>query len=153
MYRSVRSHVREVRRTFPFDAIIGSFAYPDVVAASHLATDAGCPLIAIVLGSDINELARRTALRGQIREALLQASSVIAVSRELRDRVVGLGIPVDRIVVQRNGVDGERFVVRDRQEARRHLGVPEISLFLFCRKSGARKGTRFLIEALPAPRA
>jgi glycosyltransferase involved in cell wall biosynthesis len=149
LYRSVRSHVKNVRRTFPFDVIVGGFAYPDVVAASRLATDFGCPLVALVMGSDINDLAQRTELKGQIRGALLQASSVIAVSRGLRDRVVELGIPAERIVVQHNGVDGARFILRDRREARSRLGLPEtVSQICFVGNLVEEKGPDVLVEAI-----
>ena len=148
IYRSVRTHVEEMRSTFPFDVIVAAFAYPDGVAAARLAADAGCPLIAIVLGSDINELARRRVLQGQIRNALLQASTVIAVSDELRKRVAGLGIPANRIVVQRNGVDGQRFAVRDRHEARQQLGVPDDrALVCFVGNLVPEKGPDILLES------
>ena len=148
IYRSVRSHVEETRRAFPFDAIVAAFAYPDGVAAARLAADIGCPFIAVVLGSDINELARRPALQGQIRDALLQATTVIAVSAELRKRVAELGIPEDRIVVQRNGVDGHRFAVRDRQEARQQLGVSDSrALICFVGNLVPEKGPDILLES------
>ena len=149
MYRSVRSHVREVAREFPFDAIVGAFAYPDVVAAARLAQDAGCPLVALVAGSDMNELAQMPALRGLIREALLQASSVIAVSKGLRDKVVELGIPADRVVVQHNGVEGGRFIVRDRGSARRALGLPDSQpLVCYVGNLVVEKGPDVLLEAV-----
>ena len=149
MYQSVRSHVRKLHGEFPFDVIISVFAYPDVVAAARLAEDMSCPLVAIVVGSDMNELARMPALRGRIRGALLQASSVIAVSRGLRDKVVELGIPANRIVVQHNGVDGERFVIRDRLETRRGLGLPEdVPLVCCVGNLVPEKGPDILVEAV-----
>jgi glycosyltransferase involved in cell wall biosynthesis len=152
LYRSVRSHVQRIHRTFPFDVIVGAFAYPDVVAASCLARDAGCPFVALVMGSDIYDLAQRPALRGRIREALLQAASVVAVSGGLRDRLVELGIPAERIVVQHNGVDGRRFILRDRRESRRRLGLSETrSNVCFVGNLVAEKGPDILIEAIGSP--
>ena len=149
VYRSVRTHVAEIRKTFPFDAIVATFAYPDVVVGARLATDARCPLVAIVLGSDINVLAQRPSLRGPIRDALLQASNVISVSAGLRDRVIELGIPADRIVVQHNGVDGGRFILRDRNDARRRLGIDENrSQICFVGNLVPEKGPDVLVEAL-----
>jgi len=104
------------------------------------------------MGSDINDLAQRPALRGRIREALLQASSVLAVSRGLRDRLVELGIPAERIVVQHNGVDGQRFILRDRLESRRRLGLSEtLSNVCFVGNLVAEKGPDILIEAIGSP--
>ncbi|HUP39541.1 MAG TPA: hypothetical protein VM115_05445, partial [Vicinamibacterales bacterium] len=62
----MRSHVLARHQATPFAAIIGSFAYPDIVVAARLAADIGCPLVSLVLGSDINELASRPSLRPQI---------------------------------------------------------------------------------------
>lgn len=124
MYRSARRRVLELHRERPFDVILGAFAYPDVVAAAKLAEELNLPLVAFVLGSDMNELAQRPQLRDRIRAALLQASSVVAVSEGLRSRVLELGIPSDRAIVQHNGVDGECFRIRDRHDARRALGLP-----------------------------
>ena len=124
MYRSARALVRDLQRERPFDVILGAFAYPDVVAAGKLARELDLPLVALVLGSDVNELAQRPALRESIRTALLQASSVIAVSGALRSRVLELGVPADRAIVQHNGVDGQRFQIRDREAARKRLGIP-----------------------------
>jgi glycosyltransferase involved in cell wall biosynthesis len=124
MYRFGRARVIALNRERPFDVILGAFAYPDVVAASRLAEELNLPLVALVLGSDMNELAQKPELRDQIRVAFLRASSVVAVSGGLRSRVLELGIPPDRVIVQHNGVDGECFQIRDLQAARRTLGIP-----------------------------
>ena len=94
-------------------------------------------------------LAQRPSLRGPIRDALLQASNVISVSAGLRDRVIELGIPADSIVVQHNGVDGGRFILRDRGDARRRLGIDENrSQICFVGNLVPEKGPDVLVEAL-----
>ena len=123
MAGSLRSHICHLYGDFPFD-IIFAWAYPDAVAAAHLAREIGCPIVINVLGSDINEIARHPRLRKQITRALQQAQRTVAVSAALRERVVDLGIPPEKIVVQHNGVNGEQFTVRDRVEARCKLGLP-----------------------------
>src|SRR6185503_15639373 len=62
MAHSLEGHVRAVRQQFPFDVILAAWAYPDAVAAAYLAAQLGCPLVSMVLGSDINELARYAPL-------------------------------------------------------------------------------------------
>ena len=149
MYRSARRRVHELNRERPFDVILGAFAYPDVVAAAKLAQELNLPLVAFVLGSDMNELAQRPELRDQIRAALLQASSVVAVSEGLRSRVLELGIAPDRAIVQHNGVDGECFQVRDSHAARRTLGVPvHDRVICFVGNLVHEKGPDVLIEAV-----
>jgi glycosyltransferase involved in cell wall biosynthesis len=70
----------------------------------------------------------------------------------LRDKVAELGIPAERIVVQHNGVEGTRFVVRDRDDVRRQLGVPgSLPLVCFVGNLVPEKGPDVLIEAFGGP--
>jgi glycosyltransferase involved in cell wall biosynthesis len=149
MYRSARARVHELNKERRFDVILGAFAYPDVVAAARLAQEMDLPLVAFVLGSDMNELAQRPELRNQIRAALLQANSVVAVSAGLRSRVLELGVPPDRAIVQHNGVDGECFQIRDSHTARRTLGIPvDERVICFVGNLVHEKGPDVLIDAV-----
>ena len=148
LYLSARSHIRRLRETFHFDAVLGAFAYPDLVAAAHLASDNHCPLVGLVMGSDMNALARRRELREQIGSALTQASSVIALSAGLKERVVELGVPERRVIVQNNSVDGTRFAIRDQAADRRQLGLGDRYVVCFIGNLVPEKGPDVLIEAL-----
>jgi glycosyltransferase involved in cell wall biosynthesis len=149
LYRSVRSHVRALHRQTPFNVILGAFAFPNVVAAAHLANEFRCPLVALVMGSDMNVLARVPELREQIRWGLTRAGRVIAVSQALRQRVLELGIDTDRVIAQHNGVDGVRFVVRDRRTARSQLGVSsDAKIVCFVGNLAREKGPDVLLAAM-----
>jgi len=149
LYASVRSHVFSINRNRPVDIIVGVFAYPDVAVAARLARDLDVPLVAIVVGSDINDLALRPALRDQIRAGLLDAAYVVTVSAGLRDRVVELGIPPARVVVQLNGVEGHRFVIRERSLARSALGFRHNGkLLCFVGNIVREKGPDLLVDAI-----
>jgi glycosyltransferase involved in cell wall biosynthesis len=148
VHYSIRSHIRDVRRAFPFDVVLGAFAYPDGVVASRVAADAGCPYVVLVLGSDMNDLAQRPNLRGPIRDALSNAFRVVAVSEALRQRVIELGVPQQRTLVQYNGVDGDLFRIRDQRESRRELGLEESQrLVTFVGNLVYEKGPDVLVEA------
>lgn len=148
MYLSLAGPVRRLRAEFPFDAILAAWAYPDAVAAAHLARDWGCPLVTMVLGSDINETPKHPNLRRQIVWALGQSERIIAVSSALHDKVVELGIPTERVLVQRNGVDGQRFQVRDKMEARCDLGLAlDRSLVVYVGNFKQEKGVAVLVDA------
>ena len=149
LYLTARSHIRRLRETFPFDAILGAFAYPDLVAAAHLARDNRCPLVGLVMGSDINALARRPELKEQIGSALAQAYSVIALSAGLKERVVELGVPERHVLVQNNSVDGTRFAIRDQAAGRRQLGLETRHVVCFIGNLVPEKGPDVLIDALP----
>jgi len=123
MYNSLRCHVAQLRREFPFDIILAAFAYPDAVAAACIARDVGCPLVTNVLGSDVNVFGQRPILRRQMQWGFGRSQHIITVSKALKDVVIRLGTAPDKVSVRHNGVDGERFKVRDPGIARAQLGL------------------------------
>lgn len=154
MLRGVRNTVGRIRGEFPFDVILASWAYPDGAAAAELAREFSCPLVMNVLGSDINTLPEYPALRKQIRSALLQSTRIVTVSHALADRVVDLDVPRGQVVAQHNGVDGQRFCIRDRRQARRQLGLPERGpLIGYVGRLSPEKGVDVLLKAVQALRA
>jgi glycosyltransferase involved in cell wall biosynthesis len=149
MYLSMRPWIRELRREFPFDVIVGAWAYPDAVAASLLAREANVPLITAVLGSDVNEFPDLFGLRPQIRWGFKRAQRVLAVSRAIADRVVELGAPRERVLVQHNGVDGARFRIRNQAEARKSVGIEhDRPVIGYVGNIRPVKGSDVLIEAM-----
>ena len=149
LYRSLRSHIYALHRASPYDVVLAAFAYPDVVAASRLAEDLRLPLVALVMGSDMNDLAQRPRLRSHVREAFNRAARVIALSSALKDKVVELGISPDRVVVHHNGVDGVRFAIRDKTAARRQIGLPEQARVVsFVGNVVVEKGPDIFVEAV-----
>ena len=149
MYHSVRGVVGKLRKEFPFDAILASWAYPDAYAASLLAKEFGVPLVINVLGSDINALAKMPELRPQILEAIARSHRVISVSHALGKAVEELGVSPDKIVVQHNGVDGAKFKLQDRGEVRRRLGLPaDRKIIVYAGNWVPEKGVDVLAEAM-----
>lgn len=141
-------HMRAVHREFPFDAIVGSWAYPDAVAAVRFGKLFDVPVVNAVLGSDVNDLPSWITLRAQIVGALRASARVIAVSAALGERVVSLGVPRERVVVRRNGVNGEQFALRDKREARAKLGVrDDRKIIVYVGNIKREKATDVLIEA------
>lgn len=148
MALSLAGYIRRLRRDFPFDVLLAAWAYPDGAAAAQFARQADCPLVIMVLGSDINELAERPDLRPQLLAGLQRAQRIVAVSDALRDRLCGLGVPANRVLVQRNGVDGERFRLQDRQAARARLGLDTATRYLgYIGNFSPEKGCMTLLEA------
>jgi glycosyltransferase involved in cell wall biosynthesis len=137
----------------PFDVLLAAWAYPDTVAAALLARRLRVPMVTTVLGSDINDSPSLTGLRAQIVWGLRRAQRVIAVSQALADAVARLGVSAAQIVVQHNGVDGQRFTIRARQEVRARLDLPaDRKIVLFVGNLERSKGVDFLVEAAPALR-
>lgn len=120
---SLLSFLSRLRARFPFDLIDTHFAYPDGLAGVLLGRALRCPVVITLRGS-IVRLSTYPLHRPQLRFALRRAARVIAVSQSLKEAAVGLGIGPEKIRVVANGVDTTRFFPRDREAARRHLGLP-----------------------------
>jgi glycosyltransferase involved in cell wall biosynthesis len=147
MYLSVRSFIRRLRREWEFDAILGIWAYPDTYVAGLLARDSACPLVANVIGSDINELPNKPHMRPRVKAALDAAYRVIALSRAMQQRVVELGVASEKVLVQYNGVDGERFRLDSKGDSRRQLGYTGASpLICYVGNLQPEKGPDILIN-------
>ncbi len=121
MLVSLTRELERIAVEFLPDAVFGTWAFPDLVAAAALAGRWRLPLAAKVHGADINVFTYHPARRRKIVRALHQARLVLSVTDALKQRLVELGIPAEKVLVQRNGVDSERFRIRDRESARREL--------------------------------
>ena len=106
------------------DVVLGTWAYPDGVAAVALARLMGVPAVVKLHGSDMNMIAKLPGPRRLLRLALPRAARVVAVSRALADEARALGVEGDRLSIVMNGVDADLFRPRDRAAARRELGLP-----------------------------
>ncbi|MEQ1757834.1 MAG: glycosyltransferase [Vicinamibacterales bacterium] len=145
----VAPYVRRMHAARPFDVVLGVFAYPDLVAAAALADELRLPLVGFVLGSDINELGQWPSIRPQIQRALHRSHSIVSVSHGLKERVVELGVPADKVIVQHNGVEGDVFALRDRASVRAQLSVPPgRKLVCFVGNLLPEKGPDVLLDAL-----
>jgi teichuronic acid biosynthesis glycosyltransferase TuaC len=129
------------------DVVLGSWAYPDGFAAVIAARLLGVPAVVKLHGSDINVIAKLPGPRRLTAWALPRAARVVAVSKPLADEAVALGVARDRVAVVMNGVDGELFRPRDREAARRELGLPAGPLAVYVGNLKAEKGVVDLARA------
>jgi glycosyltransferase involved in cell wall biosynthesis len=148
--RSVRSTFERALSEFRPDLVFAPWAYPDGWAAVQLGHRAGLPVVIKVHGSDILRLAlhpRRS--RGTI-EALRGADAVVAVSHDLKERVVELGADPRRVRVVYDGIDSQLFHPGSRAAARAR-SAEELDLqgpvVLFIGNLLPVKGLDVLIEA------
>ena len=148
LYLALRGHVaRLIRAGGRFDVIDAQYYYPDGVAAAWLARDLGLPLVVTARGTDINLIPRLPGPRRLIVEAAHRAAASITVCSALKDALVGLGVPAERAVVLRNGVDLALFSPGCRAAARGRLGVRG-TVLLSVGHLIERKGHHLVIEAL-----
>jgi glycosyltransferase involved in cell wall biosynthesis len=125
MYASSLSLVRRLHGENTFDCIDAHFVYPDGFAAVRLGKHLGLPVVVSARGTDINVYPSFRLIRPMLRWTLANAAGAIAVSADLRNKMIALGIPEATIQVIANGVDTERFQPLDIKSARKQLGLPE----------------------------
>jgi teichuronic acid biosynthesis glycosyltransferase TuaC len=111
-----------------FDLIDAHYFYPDGVAAALLGSALDRPTVITARGTDINLIAKYRFPRRMIQWAAGRAAAVITVCAALKDALVALDVPAEKIAVLRNGVDLDRFRPVPRQEARDRLGLATTTL-------------------------
>jgi glycosyltransferase involved in cell wall biosynthesis len=108
----------------------------------------GKPVAITARGTDINLVPRHALPRAMIRWAARRADGLITVAAALKDGLVELGVPADRVTVLRNGVDLARFQPpADRTALRAALGVTRPTLISVGHLI-ERKGHDLVIAAL-----
>jgi teichuronic acid biosynthesis glycosyltransferase TuaC len=138
--------LRRERRSY--DVILAAWAFPDGVAAVMLGQLLGIPAVVKVHGTDINTLAELPGIRQNVTWALPRAGRIVAVSRPLREKVIGLGVPPHRAEVVMDGIDERVFRFQSQGEARRELELsPELKVILFVGNLIRQKGILDLLDA------
>ncbi|MFP5287000.1 MAG: glycosyltransferase family 4 protein [Thermoanaerobaculia bacterium] len=139
---------RMIRKGFDFDVIDAHYFYPEGVAAVILGHRLGKPVIVSVLGDDVITLPRFRLPRRMILWAVDRCAGVTAVCQALKDRLVEVGAPAEKIRVVLHGVDPELFQPVDREAVRRRLGLTGRVLVSVGHLT-KRKGHHLAIQALP----
>lgn len=115
--------LEDIRKDFPFDVISAEFFFPDGPAAVELGRRLGVPVSIKARGSDIHDWGRRKHIGPQVIAAGQAADGVLSVSDAMRDDMIAMGIPGDKIETITTGVDLARFAPRDRAATKAALGV------------------------------
>ncbi|HNV58244.1 MAG TPA: glycosyltransferase [Rhodoferax sp.] len=128
--------------------LIGSWAYPDAVAAAVIGKLTATPVLIKVHGSDVNDYLKEPAKRWQFLTAARHSHAVMCASAALRQQLIDAGLAPDHVVVNYNGVNTTRFKPRDRASARASLALPaEAKLLLFVGNLKLSKGCLDLLRA------
>ncbi len=115
-----RSLVRAAREHRP-DVVLSYWAHPDGEVALRVARRVGVPVALMVGGSDVLML-KEPRRRRKIEAVLRGVDAVITIGARLREAVMAVGVPADRVTSVMRPVDA-RFVPGDRLAARQKLGL------------------------------
>jgi glycosyltransferase involved in cell wall biosynthesis len=129
-------------------ALVGSWGFPDAVAAAALGHLTKTPVLMKVHGTDVNDYLQNAAKRWQILAAAKRCRAVMTPSRALRAQLVQAGVAAHRVKTIYNGIDVARFQLRSRETARAELGLSaDEQLLLFVGNLKLTKGCADLLEA------
>ena len=153
--RAVLPLVRRLHEECAFDLVDAQFSFPDGPAAAAVARELDLPLTIKSRGADIHYWGQREKALAQMREAAGQAAGLLAVSESLREDMVALGMPREKIHVHYTGLDRELFHPVERAAARSLVSAipslniwPEGPLIVTPGALIPRKGQRLAIGAL-----
>ncbi|MFC0203763.1 glycosyltransferase [Novosphingobium soli] len=146
---------RRLHAERPFDLVDAQFFFPDGPAAAIVARALGLPLTIKSRGADIHFWGQRPHALRQMLAAAHQAAGLLAVSQALRQDMIALGMPADRIEIHYTGLDREKFHPIERGAARALVSaMPNLQIWSegpLLVTPGAlipRKGQALVIEAL-----
>lgn len=151
-YLAVKPVVKKMLQDgFTFDVIDTHWTYPDILAAYLLSRQYRKPFIVTVRGREALYFGERGGRKLILGWCLRRADAVVALSSELADLVVDIGVERHRVRVVLNGVDTENFQPLDRAEARRKLNLPQDKkILLAVGRLTEAKGHQHIIQALPS---
>src|SRR5258706_7122664 len=86
-----------------FDLIDAHYFYPDGIAAVWLAREFGLPVVVTARGTDLNLIPQFSHPRRMIQRAASKADGLVTVCQALKNSLVDLGVPTERVLVLRNG--------------------------------------------------
>jgi len=139
---------RQMQAGRDFDLIDAHYFYPDGIAAMLLGIAVHRPVVITARGSDLDVGTTYAIPRKWIQWAARRAAGLIAVSSRLKRRVEELGIPPDRVLMLRNGVDLCFFSPRERNRARKILGFTRPTLLAVGNLVGLKRHVS-IVNALP----
>ena len=148
MFLSLYLIIKKVQKEFDFDLIDSHYAYPDGFAAVLVGQLLKKPVIISARGSDVNLFRTFPVIQRLLRFSFLRAERVIAVSRALKDAILRLNIPEEKIEVIPNGVDLEKFKPIPTDEARQRLQLQGKSLLVSVGNLNPNKGFDKLIKSV-----
>jgi teichuronic acid biosynthesis glycosyltransferase TuaC len=134
-------------RAFAPDVIFSVFLYPDGYAALRIGHALSVPVVAMGIGSDINNIGDRISAK-YTRTLLREVDFLVTVSDDLRQKAVAMGARPERSRAIINGCDLSVFHPRNRHDARRQLNLNlDAPSVVYIGRMDLRKGLRELVEA------
>jgi len=124
LYRTLYRIISRIAQTWHIDVVNCHWLYPDGVAAQTVCNRLEIPVMLSALGSDLNRYMGFKLRRSFIVNALNQADAVSVLNQEMFDLCLSSGVTQRNIHVIPNGVDTEKFIIRDQDVCRKKISIP-----------------------------
>ncbi|NVK54900.1 MAG: glycosyltransferase family 4 protein [Alteromonadaceae bacterium] len=147
---AIQSVLRKLLKTQTVDVIDGHYFYPDGVAICQVAEEFNIPFTCTARGTDINLIPQYPKALKMLQPVFRKAAHMMAVCQALKDEMITLGVPDERVTVLRNGVDLKLFSPSDNAQQAVLKSQKQINdkLVLSVGWLIERKGHHLIIEAL-----
>jgi len=140
--------VRRLHKNKQFDLINAHWLFPDGVASYWVSKILKIPLVSSARGCDVNLYLTHKLRRPQILGSLRHANKITVVSEAQKETISKAGIAELKINTIKNGIDVEKFRVRDKERCRIELKIDKnIISILFVGQLVPVKGLDYLIDA------
>ncbi|HKD36042.1 MAG TPA: glycosyltransferase family 4 protein, partial [Pirellulales bacterium] len=147
LYHAALPAIRSLQRDEDFDLIDAHYFYPDGIAATMLGRTLGKPVVITARGTDVNLIPQFKWPRRMIQKAAGRAAHLIAVSQAIKEAIVALDVPAEKVTVLRNGVDLVNFRPLDPKACRAKLDLSG-KILLSVGLLIERKGHELIIDAM-----
>ena len=149
---SIRAAATRLLEEFAPDVLLSCSGPSRRMGHGELARQAGLPAVIKVIGTDVLVLPRHPRRRTRVVEGLSLADRVVAVSRDLADQVIRLGVDPLKVAVVSEGVNTNLFPARG---AGRGPGEPgkrrRDAVDLVCWQPPVEQGGRRADRGVPPP--
>jgi len=135
-----------LKRNFVPDVIIGYWVYPDGFANVLLAKLLKLPIILGGRGCDVNNAGEDRIKRIMVSWALRSSDRVMAVSSNMKQKMIQLGVPGEKIAVIPNGLH-EIFVKHAGKKGNARSDDDKKKTILYCGRFSSEKGVEYLLKA------
>jgi len=123
-YRPLQAVITSLHRSWGIDAVNCHWLFPDGVAVQSICRRLRIPVVLTALGTDLNSFSTYLMRKSSIRNALVKADTVTVLSGAMVKRCLALGVDAGKVKLIPNGVDLQKFTLRERSGCRAKLSMP-----------------------------
>lgn len=151
LFHSLQSLIEDIHSRWHINAVNCHWVFPDGVAIQKICNKLNIPVMLTPLGTDLNSFIEYRLRKKAIVNALVNSDKVSVLCTPMYERCVSLGMDKSKLQIIPNGVDVEKFTVKDRALCRSELTIDQNSkVILFVGSLVPVKGVDTLLKAFAA---